>query len=126
MHSPNEGSIAQEADPATEIEALDTPGVAVRLAERQPYDLIMGDYDLPEVDGLELPEQIVATRCQVPALTVPGQGGEEAAVLARRALACDHIVKSADYPLRLATVVEGARCGSRGTGIGNGGHPSSS
>ncbi|TKJ31280.1 MAG: hypothetical protein CEE40_01880 [Chloroflexi bacterium B3_Chlor] len=118
--------MAPEPDPPTEIEALDTPGVAVRLAERQPYDLIMGDYDLPEVDGLELPEQIVATRYQIPALTVTGQGGEEAAVLATMALAYDHIVKSADYPRRLATVVEGARCGSRGTGTGNGGHPSSS
>lgn len=42
------------ADPLTEIEAVTMPREALGRLDRQPYDAVLLDYDLPDVHGLEL------------------------------------------------------------------------
>jgi signal transduction histidine kinase len=75
-----------------------------RALERQPWDLIIADYRLPQFDGLAALAQVKAKGLDVPFIIVSGYITEEAAVAAMKAGAHDYVMK--DKVARLGPAVE--------------------
>jgi len=69
------------------------------------YSIILLDYSLPRMSGLEVLEEIRKRGAAIPVVMVTGQGDERVAVEAMRAGAADYIIKSGGYLTTLATVI---------------------
>jgi CheY-like chemotaxis protein len=65
---------------------------ALRIAEEQPFDILLSDIGLPDGNGLELLKQIRARR-NVPALALSGFGMDEDIDRSREAGFADHLTK---------------------------------
>jgi signal transduction histidine kinase len=72
------------------------------------YDLILIDYRLPDLDGLQLIEQIQALDLELPFIVLTGQGDEEIAVEIMKAGASDYISKGRIEPNHLAKAINNA------------------
>ncbi len=69
------------------------------------YSIILLDYSLPRMTGLEVLTEIRKSGALTPVVMVTGQGNERVAVEAMRIGAADYIIKSGGYLTTLATVV---------------------
>jgi two-component system chemotaxis response regulator CheY len=84
-------------------EAEDGKG-GLELAGTQPLDLIISDYNMPEMDGIELLRGIRghATARRVPFILLTGRGDRELVVMAAKAGANNYLIK----PFTAATLRE--------------------
>ena len=85
------------------LERVETPEMFLRALERQPWDLVLADYDLPQINAALALELLEQRGLFLPLIVVDEPIGEEAAV----ALAKDGMrdfVASKDIP-RLAAVI---------------------
>ncbi len=99
-------SIIQDEIPGVEIDLVENGGVGIRyLKENQP-DLIILDYYLPKVDGLEFLRRSVELRKGIPLLMVTGSGNEKVASEAFKLGVTDYIVKDAEMTTRIGTIVK--------------------
>ena len=65
-----------------------------RLAEDETaFDIVLTDYKLPGISGLELCETLLADRIEVPLVILTGTGSEQVAVEALKAGVSDYVVK---------------------------------
>ncbi|MGQ0536193.1 MAG: response regulator [Methanobacteriota archaeon] len=89
---------------------VDVSGTAedalARVAER--YDVILLDYKLPDMDGLELLDKIRAKDPSAAVIFITGEGSEEVAMTALSHGAMDYLTKRTSYHLGIAEVVEEA------------------
>ena len=72
---------------------------------KEDYSLIVIDYNLSDMNGLEVLKEIKSKEYPCPVIMVTAFGDENVAVEAMKLGACDYIVKSGDYLKRLPTVV---------------------
>ncbi len=72
---------------------------------RQTYAIVLLDYRLPRVNGLEVLREIRRREVRVPVVMVTGQGDERVAVEAMQAGASDYVIKSSGYLTTLPTVI---------------------
>lgn len=72
------------------------------------YDLILIDYRLPDLDGLQLIERIQALNLDIPFIVLTGQGDEEIAVEIMKAGAADYLSKARIEPNNLAKAIKNA------------------
>ena len=75
-----------------EVLAADNMGDALRIAEEQPFDILLSDIGLPDGSGLELLRRIRLVR-DVPALALSGFGMDEDIERSRDAGFSDHLTK---------------------------------
>jgi CheY-like chemotaxis protein len=75
-----------------EVLAADNMCDALRIAEEQPFDILLSDIGLPDGSGLELLKRIRQTR-EVPALALSGFGMDEDVERSREAGFSDHLTK---------------------------------
>ena len=75
-----------------EVLAADNMCAALRIAEEQPFDILLSDIGLPDGSGLELLKRIRQTR-DVPALALSGFGMDEDIERSRDAGFSDHLTK---------------------------------
>ncbi len=61
---------------------------------RQSWDIVLSDYRMPEFSGLEAIEVLRASGQDIPLVMVSGAIGEEVAVAATKAGACDYVMKN--------------------------------
>ena len=73
-------------------------------ALRDPYDLILADYNLPDFDAVSALSRVSAAGLDVPFIIVSGSIGEDAAVSAMQRGASDYVLKD-----RLARLGQAAR-----------------
>ena len=71
-------------------------------------DLILLDYRLPDIDGLQLIADIRALNLNLPLIVLTGQGDENIAVEIMKAGAADYLAKSKIEPNTLAKAIDGA------------------
>lgn len=85
--------------------------VAHRLEEAWPmdlerYDLVLSDMNLPDGSGLELLDDLLRARPDLPVVFVTGEGILANAIAAIRSGAYDYVVKAGDYLFAIPLVVE--------------------
>ncbi len=76
-----------------------------KLDEIMP-DIIISDYLMPGMNGIEFLKALNRGNKQVPVIMTTGQGDEDIAVQAMKLGAWDYLVKSADFFTLLPTVIE--------------------
>ncbi|HLY08168.1 MAG TPA: response regulator [Planctomycetota bacterium] len=91
----------------TEIVVVDNLGEVERLMDRERFDAIISDYNLPQSDGLAILECVRRRDPDIPFLLVSGSLGEEKAVDALKLGATDYILKDRlpRIPMALARAV---------------------
>jgi CheY-like chemotaxis protein len=75
-----------------EVLGADNMCDALRIAEEEPFDILLSDIGLPDGSGLELLKRIRKTR-DVPALALSGFGMDEDVERSRDAGFSDHLTK---------------------------------
>jgi len=73
---------------------------------RQSYAIVLLDYSLPRLNGVQVLAEIRKRDATVPVVMVTGQGDERVAVEAMRAGASDYVIKGSGYLTTLPTVIK--------------------
>src|SRR3989304_9617105 len=87
---------AREA-PEFEIDISPTGEKCFELLQKNKYDVLLLDYRLPDMDGLDILRNLIRKGFLLPVVMVTGVGDEDVAVKALRSGACDYVPKSATY-----------------------------
>jgi len=96
-----------EKTPDLRITEADNGAAALALLEQAPdIDVVILDYSLPGMNGLEVLCEINQARSKPPVIMVTGQGDEAVAVEAMKAGAQDYIVKIRNYHEALPVTIE--------------------
>jgi CheY-like chemotaxis protein len=85
---------------------------ALEILKREPPDLVLTDMQMPEMDGLQLVQEIRAKHPAVPVILMTAHGSEEIAVEALQKGAASYVPKrnlARDLPSTLASVLEVAK-----------------
>jgi PAS domain S-box-containing protein len=72
---------------------------------KEPYGVVLLDYSLPKMNGLEVLAKIRELGADVPVVMATGQGDERIAVQAMNAGAIDYVIKTTGYFATLPTVL---------------------
>ncbi len=80
----------------------------VATTTNQDFDLVLLDYRLPDINGLNLIAEIKALNLDLPIIVLTGQGDEEIAVEIMKAGAADYISKGKIEPESLAKAITSA------------------
>lgn len=81
-------------------------GVAcLETVAREPYSVVLLDYSLPRLNGLEVLKTLRDRGFSVPVIMVTGQGDERVAVEAIKARASDYIIKIGGYLTTLPPMI---------------------
>ena len=78
-----------------------------RLAEGD-YDIVLSDFNILGIEGLEVIDAVRARDPSVPVLIVTGTGSEEVAVEAMRQGAADYVIKTPEHIRRLPYTIQAA------------------
>jgi DNA-binding NtrC family response regulator len=81
-----------------EVVTASNAGVALKLLRSDKIDLIVSDFQLPGIDGIEFVQMVRADRDPTPIVMVTGYGSIDHALLAVRAGASDYLAKPFDPP----------------------------
>ncbi len=92
-------------DSPFEVTPVGDGAACLEALTRRPYTLVLLDYSLPRLSGLEVLAEIRRRGESVPVVMVTGQGDERVAVEAMRAGASDYVIKSSGYLTTLPTVI---------------------
>ncbi|MBI5368783.1 MAG: response regulator [Planctomycetes bacterium] len=84
-------------------ERVDAPEALRAALAARPWDVVLCDYSLPRMNGLEALAVVRAAAPDLPCIIVSGAIGEETAVEAMKAGASDYVMK--DRPARLVAAV---------------------
>jgi diguanylate cyclase (GGDEF)-like protein len=87
------------------VRCCDTMAAALKVDLSQ-IDLVLSDMNLPDGSGLDLLDQFLRQRSDVPVVFVTGEGILENAIQAIRRGAYDYIVKAGDYLFGVPLTVE--------------------
>jgi len=85
-----------------------SPAAALELLYKEPFDVVLVDLVMPEMDGIELCGKIIEIRPDIPVIMVTAFGSLDSAVSALRAGAFDFVTKPIEMDL-LVMAVERAR-----------------
>jgi two-component system cell cycle sensor histidine kinase/response regulator CckA len=88
-----------------EIVFVSTGGECILGLLKENYDLIVIDYNLSDMNGLDVLREVNNRQYHCPVIMVTAFGDENVAVEAMKLGACDYIVKSGDYLKRLPAIV---------------------
>lgn len=93
---------ALRAEPAWRVDTVRLGSEALDKLGDQPYDLLLLDYRLPDMTGLEVLQRVRKDHADVAVLLMTSQGSEEVAIEALNAGASGYVVKGAEFGKRLA------------------------
>jgi DNA-binding NtrC family response regulator len=79
-----------------QVEACNSAKTALELMKEESFDLILLDYKMPELNGLEALKQIKSTQIKTPVIIMTAYGTTETAIDAMKLGAYDYLVKPFD------------------------------
>lgn len=91
--------------PEFRVTAVSTGTACLQELSRSKFTVILLDYILPDINGLEVFSKLREQGCTLPVIMVTGQGGEQVAVEAMKAGAADYVTKNEDFVNVLPVVV---------------------
>ena len=91
------------------VSATCSPHVALDLLTREPFDVVVTDLSMEEMDGLALCERVLGARPGIPVVVLTGQGSMETAIRAMRAGAYDFLTKPVDLKLLQISIERASR-----------------
>lgn len=83
--------------PDLEVEIVQTGQQCLERFREGEWDVLLLDYSLPDMDGLDVLRTVVRRGVQVPVVLVTGVGNEELVVKALRLGATSYVPKAGDY-----------------------------
>ena len=83
--------------PDLRLEIVETGSHCLERLAAEPFDLLLLDNHLPDMDGLDVLEQIRAAGLRMPVVIITGVGDDETVARALRAGASDYISKTGSY-----------------------------
>lgn len=86
----------QKEIPDAEVVCFLDPLESLKLIEELKPDLLVTDYLMPEIDGIELVKKIKEKGIDIPIIMITGHGDEHVAVTAMKIGVSEYLVKSAD------------------------------
>jgi len=86
-----------------------SPAEALELAAREPFDIVVTDLGMGEMDGLSLCGRMIGASPCIPIIVLTGQKSMEMAIGAMRAGAYDFLTKPVEADLLLASLTRAAR-----------------
>lgn len=89
-----------------QIEHVTSAEKGLECLQRSFYDIVLLDYNLPGMDGLQAIVAIKNQSLRIPIVMVTGQGNERIAVKAMKLGANDYIVKDAEFLKTLPRVIQ--------------------
>lgn len=75
---------------------------ALERAAEETYDLVLLDYRLPDMSGLDVLRALRAKQKTLPVILMTSQGSEEVAIQALQLGATSYVVKNTEFGKRLA------------------------
>jgi two-component system NtrC family sensor kinase len=96
----------REHDPRIVVDTVSTARDALAGLKAAPYDLLLVDYRLPDLSGIEVLKELRAERLEVPVVMITGRGDEETAVQAFKLGVADYLIKQEGYVAKLPSTVE--------------------
>jgi two-component system, NtrC family, response regulator HydG len=80
-----------------EMDAAYTGGQAIQKLKAQKYDIVILDYKLPDINGIELLKKIKPMGLNIPTIFVSAMDDTDLSFEAMKEGACDYIVKTFKY-----------------------------
>lgn len=93
---------ALKGEPAWKVEAARLGAEGVERASDEAFDLVLLDYRLPDMSGLEVLGRLRKLPTPPAVILMTSQGSEEVAIQALDAGAAAYVVKNHDFGKRLA------------------------
>jgi len=97
-----------ERYPDAVIAVFSSGKAILRSQGEATFDLIVLDFNLPDIDGLQLLSILRARDPDIPIIMITGVGSEQTAVEAMKSGATDYITKSGDYGSAIPRVLKQA------------------
>ncbi len=98
----------RERYPDFSISIYETGKSFLAARKNSDHDMIALDFNLPDMDGLQLLSLIRAEDADIPIILITGVGSEQTAVEAMKSGATDYITKSGDYGSTIPRVIKQA------------------
>jgi PAS domain S-box-containing protein len=95
-------------DPEIQVVSVNDGQQCLERLAREDFSVVVLDYSLPQVDGMEVLKRIRISEYDVPIIMVTGQGDEKVAVEAMKNGAYDYVIKTQSYLKSLPSIVEKA------------------
>ena len=76
-----------------ELDISASGGEGLRKHESDPYDIVLLDYELPDMDGLAIAEQMLTDDPRLPVVLITGKGSEELAARALSVGISEYLIK---------------------------------
>jgi len=92
----------------TKVVAVATAIEGLEALKQQDFDLVVADYQMPGMNGLEFLRTLNERQITVPVVIVTGLGNEQVAVEALKQGACDYVIKESGYLDLLSSIAERA------------------
>jgi signal transduction histidine kinase len=100
-------SFFAERAPEIEFEIVETGKECLERTIKGAFDLLLLDYRLPDMDGLDVLKTLVHSGCRLPIVMVTGVGDEDLVVKALRLGAVNYVSKQGNYLENLPDLLRG-------------------
>ena len=98
----------KNSDPQFEVDLACSGSECLERLSKSSYDVVLLDYSLPKMNGLEILARIHQLESDIPVVMITGQGDENIAVQAMKKGAYDYVSKSGDFLVTVPMVIQQA------------------
>ncbi|MEF8875053.1 MAG: response regulator, partial [Candidatus Thermoplasmatota archaeon] len=104
----------EKEDERLDVNVVISPEKALRLVEEETFDVIVSDYQMPDMDGLEFLEEVREEReSDIPFIIFTGKGREEVAMEALNLGADRYLQKGGDPKAQFGVLADAITQGAR-------------
>jgi CheY-like chemotaxis protein len=89
------------------VEAVSSGAEALAAMRGQSFDVIVLDYEMPGMSGLNVLQWMLEEKCEIPAIVLTGAGSEHVAAEAMKLGAYDYLVKDQIEMAHAAVIING-------------------